>query len=617
MQTRWPLTYSPTGAIGGTFVTGKGLDLTTGGAAMLTNWTIYSMTANLEPDMTATYGTGNGGIGVGNSLYGTDAKPLFLEFTVDYNNVNYGTTSSFYVEISYDNGSGNDLAPMYGMTTEDTNQGNGDQGPWLADRVYASLAWGAFARCNLPPDEEGSGSAGAPFFFDGQRWFYAKSPYAMDINGNAISFWKNAIGGLSTFTMVIKTDTITLKLTNLKDQMVNGVPTDTVYGPYVFPRVYTGPFNRVNLTAGSSPQSGTNYVDNIEVRNGRIEIPGETGACCVSNGEGGGICDTISPTSPESCDEAGGDYMGAYTTCGTNNDTCDFCPNDPNKKAAGVCGCGVADSDTDNDGVIDCQDNCPQAANPDQADTDGDGIGDACDPDIDNDGVANAQDNCPTVYNPNQQDSDSDGIGNACDNCPNTANSDQKDTDGDGIGDACDNPLLVSAVSRKSHGTASASFDVPLPLSGTDPGIECRTGTLLIVLTFTEDVHAADGTLDNEVALSAGGPPVLTPNGQEILVQAEGVPDASCLTVTISGLVDSEGRPIEGTTQFKMGKLKGDVNGDGATDLSDLDAARGKIGQPATQADFRYDVNASGAINQLDLVVVRGGVGKQVPPDCQ
>jgi hypothetical protein len=41
--------------------------------------------------------------------------------------------------------------------------------------------------------------------------------------------------------------------------------------------------------------------------------------------------------------------------------------------------------DGDGDGVIDALDNCLSAANPDQADFDGDGLGNACDPDDDND----------------------------------------------------------------------------------------------------------------------------------------------------------------------------------------------------------------------------------------
>jgi hypothetical protein len=51
--------------------------------------------------------------------------------------------------------------------------------------------------------------------------------------------------------------------------------------------------------------------------------------------------------------------------------------------------------DSDGDGVADNIDNCPLVANPDQLDTDGDGIGNACDPDDDGDGIPDSVDACP------------------------------------------------------------------------------------------------------------------------------------------------------------------------------------------------------------------------------
>jgi hypothetical protein len=53
------------------------------------------------------------------------------------------------------------------------------------------------------------------------------------------------------------------------------------------------------------------------------------------------------------------------------------------------------EADTDGDGVIDRNDNCPTVPNPSQADLDNDGQGDACDADDDGDGVNDNVDACP------------------------------------------------------------------------------------------------------------------------------------------------------------------------------------------------------------------------------
>jgi hypothetical protein len=89
----------------------------------------------------------------------------------------------------------------------------------------------------------------------------------------------------------------------------------------------------------------------------------------------------------------------------------DNCPNDPNKTEPGVCGCGAPDTDTDADGTPDCNDGCP--SDPDKVAPGACGCGSA-DTDTDGDIIVNCVDNCPTVANPDQADSNNNGIGDAC-----------------------------------------------------------------------------------------------------------------------------------------------------------------------------------------------------------
>jgi hypothetical protein len=101
----------------------------------------------------------------------------------------------------------------------------------------------------------------------------------------------------------------------------------------------------------------------------------------------------------------------------------------------------------DNDGLLNGVDSCPLRPNPDSLDTDGDGLGDACDDDDDADGVPDMSDNCPLIANPSQEDlvdagcyadADADGVPDHADNCPLIANAELLNLDGDELGDACD-----------------------------------------------------------------------------------------------------------------------------------------------------------------------------------
>jgi hypothetical protein len=73
----------------------------------------------------------------------------------------------------------------------------------------------------------------------------------------------------------------------------------------------------------------------------------------------------------------------------------------------------IADDDHDGDTVPTPGDNCPDVPNPDQTDTDGDGIGDACDDDDDDDGIPDGSDGCPLLAEDLDGEDDLDG-------CPDT-----------------------------------------------------------------------------------------------------------------------------------------------------------------------------------------------------
>jgi hypothetical protein len=121
-------------------------------------------------------------------------------------------------------------------------------------------------------------------------------------------------------------------------------------------------------------------------------------------------CDGNAGTPDEQCD-LDADGIG---------DVCDSCPDDDANDVDldRICaGSGYSPP------MVGDGDNCPFDLNPDQADLDLDGIGNACDLDLDGDGVDNDLDNCPFIPDPDQSDTDLDSFGDACDCAPSNAQS--------------------------------------------------------------------------------------------------------------------------------------------------------------------------------------------------
>jgi hypothetical protein len=139
---------------------------------------------------------------------------------------------------------------------------------------------------------------------------------------------------------------------------------------------------------------------------------------------------------------------GGYASQSFKLTLIDYCPDDPDKMEPGICGCGVADVDTDSDGTMDCNDSCPNDPNKTLPSTCGCGVADM---DTDSDGTMDCNDSCPSDPDKTvpgacgcgipDTDTDNDGIADCNDD----------DDDNDGFTDEEENIKGIDPLDPASH----------------------------------------------------------------------------------------------------------------------------------------------------------------------
>jgi len=183
-----------------------------------------------------------------------------------------------------------------------------------------------------------------------------------------------------------------------------------------------------------SDGDGTGDCDDLCPNDPNKTEPGICGcgiADTDSDGDGTVDCNDGCPNDPGKTESGicGCGVPDVDTDSDNTLDCNDNCPNDPNKTQIGICGCGVTDTDSDSDGIPDCNDNCdnlidsdgdgtndcddlcpddPQKIGPgicgcglSDTDSDNDGTLDCIDTNDDNDGLPDVEEQGPDGNDPN------------------------------------------------------------------------------------------------------------------------------------------------------------------------------------------------------------------------
>ncbi|MFK8021297.1 MAG: autotransporter domain-containing protein [Pseudomonadales bacterium] len=197
-------------------------------------------------------------------------------------------------------------------------------------------------------------------------------------------------------------------------------------------------------------------------------------------------------------------------------DGLDQCPNTPNGEPVDIEGCGASQLDDDEDGVTNDLDQCPNT--PFAADVNAQGCA-ASQLDDDNDGVSNDIDQCPNTEisavvdaqgcAAAQLDDDNDGVNNDIDQCPNTAANAivdaqgcanaQLDDDNDGVNNSIDLCPNTAANARvDANGCSDAQNITDTDADGVDDANDQCPNTAANAAVDANGCSAAQNAIDTD-----------------------------------------------------------------------------------------------------------------------
>ncbi len=169
-------------------------------------------------------------------------------------------------------------------------------------------------------------------------------------------------------------------------------------------------------------------------------------------------------------------------------------------------------------------------------------------------------------------------------------------------------PVLVSASSRKTHGTAG-TFDLSLALTPLSPTTEPRSSaTQSIVLTFDTAIASATPAISEGTATFGS----MTIAGNDVILNYTGVTNAQYVTFALGNVVAAGGGPAANVA-VRVGFLVGDANQSRQVTVADVGIVNAALLQTVANGNFTLDTNVDGKLTVADKGITNANLLKKLP----